>query len=223
MTNGTCPSIAADETGSATVTVNARPTGALSGTQAICNGSSATLSLAVTGSGTISGTLSDGTTFSGTAPTINVNVSPTSNTTYTIATLTNGTCSSIAADKTGSAIVTVNQPVVITADPGPITQTVCAGSTVNYTVSATGSGLTFQWLKNGSPISNGGNISGATSANLQIAGATLSDNGGYSVTVSGSSPCTSATSAAATLIVNQTIIFTGQPATPTTICQGQTI
>src|ERR1019366_6949030 len=76
------------------VTVNAKPTGALSGTATICNGSSTNLSLAVTGSGTITGTLSDGTAFSGTAPTITVSVSPSSTTTYTIATLTNGTCAS---------------------------------------------------------------------------------------------------------------------------------
>ncbi len=110
LTNGSCASIAADKTGSATVTVNARPTAAISGTQTICSGSSATLSLAVTGSGTISGTLSNGSNFSGTTPTITVSVSPISTTTYTVASLTNGSCTSIAADRTGSAVVTVTTP-----------------------------------------------------------------------------------------------------------------
>ena len=62
--------------GSVTVTVNALPTGVISGTTAICNSNSATLTLTVTGSGTISGTLSDGSTFSGTAPTITKVVTP---------------------------------------------------------------------------------------------------------------------------------------------------
>src|SRR5207253_5226682 len=99
LTNGTCASIAADKTGSATVTVNPRPTGVISGSTAICNGGSTNVTLTVTGTGTISGTLSDGTAFSGTAPTITVSVSPSVNTTYSISTSTNGTCASIAADK----------------------------------------------------------------------------------------------------------------------------
>ncbi|RYF73486.1 MAG: hypothetical protein EOO39_10340, partial [Cytophagaceae bacterium] len=70
------------------VTVNNRPTASITGTTTICSGSSATLVLTVTGSGTISGTLSNGQAFSGTAPTINIVVSPTANTTYTVASLT---------------------------------------------------------------------------------------------------------------------------------------
>jgi hypothetical protein len=51
--------------------------------------------------------LSDGTSFSGTAPTITVVVTPLSTTTYTIATLSDANCASISADLTGSAVVTV--------------------------------------------------------------------------------------------------------------------
>ncbi|KAA9034499.1 hypothetical protein FW778_21930, partial [Ginsengibacter hankyongi] len=93
-----------------TAIVNAQParaTGSLSGSASICSGSSASLNIAVTGAGTISGTLSDGTAFSGTAPSITVNVSPSSTKTYTISSLTNGTCSSIASDKTGDPTITV--------------------------------------------------------------------------------------------------------------------
>jgi hypothetical protein len=89
------------------VTVNARPTGAISGTATICAGSAATLTLSVTGSGTISGLLSDGTAYSGTAPTITVAVSPSSNTSYTISTMNDANCSAQAAGLTGSASITV--------------------------------------------------------------------------------------------------------------------
>lgn len=89
------------------VTVNARPTGAISGTATICAGSAATLTLSVTGSGTISGLLSDGTAYSGTAPTITVVVSPSSNTSYTISMMNDANCSAQAAGLTGSANITV--------------------------------------------------------------------------------------------------------------------
>src|SRR4029079_15570248 len=39
---------------------------------------------------------------------------------------------------------------------------------VTLTVGCTGTGLTYQWRKNGVALQNGGNISGATSATLTI-------------------------------------------------------
>ncbi|QEC66767.1 T9SS type A sorting domain-containing protein [Panacibacter ginsenosidivorans] len=86
------------------VIVNPVPQASISGSATICNGQSVTLSINVTGSnGLISGTLSDGTPFNGTAPTVLVNVAPTVTTTYTISSLTNGSCA--AAGLTGSATV----------------------------------------------------------------------------------------------------------------------
>jgi hypothetical protein len=211
LTNGTCVAAAADKTGSATVTVNPRPTAILSGTQAICNGSAATLSLAVTGTGTISGTLSNGTAFSGTAPTITVNVSPSTTASYTIATLSNGSCPSIAADKSGSATVTVHQPVAITAQPAPL-QTVCSGFPVSFSVTATGTGLTYEWFKNG--ISTG-----ITSASFTISQAVVANAGTYTVVVRGTAPCANLTSANAVLNVNQDIDITSQPTAQVT-CEG---
>ena len=148
LTNGTCASIAADKTGSAIVTVSARPTGALSGTATICNGGSTNLTITATGTGTISGTLSSGTAFSGTAPTITVSVSPSSTTVYTISTLTNGSCVSIAGDKTGSATVTVNpapsatisytgSPYCSGAGTATVTRTGTAGGTYTSTAGLT--------------------------------------------------------------------------------------
>jgi hypothetical protein len=215
LTNGTCSSIAADKTGSATVTVNPRPTGVISGTTAICNGGTASLSLAVTGTGTISGTLSDGTAFSGTAPTITINVSPTATTTYTINTLTNGTCSSIAADKTGSATITVNNPVSITTQP-TASQAVCLSFPASLSVAANGTGLTYQWYLGTTPIA------GATSSTYNIAKAQASDAGTYTVLVTGAGNiCTAQTSDAAALVVNQTITATVAPSTQTA-CEGTT-
>src|SRR6185436_3099434 len=93
----------------ATVNTLARPTGSLSGTTALCNGQSTTLTVTVTGLGGINGTINPGSIpFSGTAPTITVNVSPTSTTTYSINTMSDANCTSTAGDLTGSAVITVN-------------------------------------------------------------------------------------------------------------------
>ena len=119
----------------ATITVNARPTGAISGTTPICVGGTAALTLSVTGTGTISGTIAPGNIpFNGTAPTITVNVSPAANTTYTIATLSDANCTANASDKTGSAVITVNSPTPIT-NIAATPSTICLGSSSNLTAS----------------------------------------------------------------------------------------
>lgn len=68
------------------------------------------------------------------------------------------------------------------------TTSYCLGETINLTASFTlnpGETITgYQWKKNGVNLSDGGNISGATSANLQIANVVSSDYDNYSVEVS---------------------------------------
>lgn len=91
-------------------------------------------------------------------------------------------------------------PVNITSSPTSVSTN--EGATVEFTVVAAGSPpLSFQWLKGGSPIANGGNISGATTAQLTIAGALSTDAGSYSCRVSNPVPSTQ-TSAAATLTIS---------------------
>jgi len=67
----------------------------------------------------------------------------------------------------------------------PVSQTVLAGSTVTFTVSAVGDlPFYYQWMKNGTNLVDGGNISGSTTSMLTISGATAADDGAYSVLVS---------------------------------------
>ncbi|UAY51277.1 hypothetical protein [Ferruginibacter albus] len=96
------------DSASTVVSLNATPTATISGTASICNGSNATITLTVTGTGTIDGTLNNGDAFSGTAPTITVVESPSANTTYTIATMSDSTCTSKTSDLKDSAVITVN-------------------------------------------------------------------------------------------------------------------
>jgi hypothetical protein len=73
-------------------------------------------------------------------------------------------------------------PPVITQDPS--SQSVAQGQIAQFTVTASGSNLVYQWFKSGKALINGGRISGATTATLKITGAQLSDGSSYSVKVS---------------------------------------
>ena len=90
-------------------------------------------------------------------------------------------------------------PPLITSQPA--SDTVATGSTAVFSVSATGANA-YQWRLNGSPLSNGGSVVGATSPTLVISGAGFANAGSYTCTVSNSNG--SATSSAASLSVSST-------------------
>lgn len=118
------------------------------------------------------------------------------------------------------AILNVNSAPAITTQPA--TTVTCPGNTASFSVVASGAGLTYQWLLNGSPISNGLVYSGVTTPTLGIAGATLGMNGNqYSCTVSGTC-LPNATSAAATLNVS-VFTATATVAGPTSFCSGGSV
>ena len=105
------------------------------------------------------------------------------------------------------ATLTVLFPPAIENEPA--SQTVAVGATTNFSVLASGTEpLTYQWRKDGTNLSNGGNISGATTATLQVAGAGTNHIGGYGVLVS--NPYGMATSAVATLSLFP-LAITNQP------------
>ena len=101
----------------------------------------------------------------------------------------------------------------------PANQTVIAGETATFSVTATGSSLGYQWQKDAAPIA------GATAASYTTAATSISDNGSqFSVVVS--SPRGNVTSASATLTVNPAtdvltyhndLARTGQNLTETTL------
>jgi pectin methylesterase-like acyl-CoA thioesterase len=68
----------------------------------------------------------------------------------------------------------------ITTQPQPLSQTVSVGANVQYSVGASGSALSYQWLKDGNPIPS--NASAAT-ANLQLNNVQTTDSGVYTVNV----------------------------------------
>jgi hypothetical protein len=139
LTDANCAAQAGDRTGSAVVTVNVRPTSAVSGTANICNGSSATISAALTGTGPWNVSWSDGSNQNAVATSpATRSVSPSTNTTYTVTALSDANCTAKSGDLTGSAVVTVDVCLA------PVTITAISGTTISYTG---GAGSKFILLK----------------------------------------------------------------------------
>ncbi|MGA2786593.1 MAG: MBG domain-containing protein, partial [Verrucomicrobiota bacterium] len=93
---------------------------------------------------------------------------------------------------TNTATLTVNVPVTVTA--WPVNQTVIVGGNVTFSVTATGTGLSYQWLFNGSVI--------GTSSSLTLNNVITGQAGIYTVIVNGT--VGSATNSA-TLTVNKAV------------------
>jgi hypothetical protein len=74
-------------------------------------------------------------------------------------------------------------PLAITGQPTHTS--VLAGQSASLSVTATGVDLTYQWRRDGVALVNGGRISGAQLATLQISPAIASDFGVYDVSVTG--------------------------------------
>src|SRR5262249_42283503 len=72
-----------------------------------------------------------------------------------------------------SLIIQIDHPPAITGQPA--IQIVCANGSATFTVTASGTNNTYQWFRGATMLTNGGNISGATSATLTINPATATD------------------------------------------------
>ncbi|MBN2728058.1 MAG: immunoglobulin domain-containing protein [Bacteroidales bacterium] len=86
-------------------------------------------------------------------------------------------------DASNNAALTVNSSTSITTQPVSLNANI--GDNVSFSVVALGTSLTYQWQKDGSPLSNGGNITGATSSTLNISNVQVADYGSYTCVVSG--------------------------------------
>jgi trimeric autotransporter adhesin len=124
---------------------------------------------------------------------------------YTIA--ASGGCNAV----TSTTSIIIRQPAAITTQP--VAGAVCTGNSISFNVVASGTGLTYQWMKNGL------DISGATAATYTISSADLADAGSYSVKVSNA--CASEVSKSVPLTVTQSITISTQP-TAQTLCTGGT-
>ena len=191
----------------ATLTVNVPPSITTQPvSQTVTAGQSATFTVTATSSGTLTyqwkknGTaISGATAASYTTP---ATVAGDNGATFTVTVTGNsGNVTSSAA------ILTVNAPPSITAQPA--SQTVTVGQTATFKVAATGTGtLTYQWKKGGTAIS------GATASTYTTPTTVAGDNGSsFTVTITNS--VGNVTSNAATLTVNVPPSITTQPVSHT--------
>ncbi|HRO42324.1 MAG TPA: T9SS type A sorting domain-containing protein, partial [Flavipsychrobacter sp.] len=121
----------------------------------------------------------------------------TQNTWYKRVVNTGGACPS---DTSVAIQITVNTGAIITAQPAP-TVAVCSTNTIMLNVAAT-NGLGYQWYNGTTLLSNSGNVSGATSANLRVTNAATTDAGNYTVVVTSAVGCDNDTSNNSTVTVN---------------------
>ncbi|HWH68203.1 MAG TPA: choice-of-anchor tandem repeat GloVer-containing protein, partial [Candidatus Sulfotelmatobacter sp.] len=110
----------------------------------------------------------------------------------------------------------------------PASQTVPVGSTVTFSVAATGSApFTYRWRVNGSNLVNDLNISGAATPTLTLRSVSLTNAGNYSVVINNAAGQTNSATAVLTVIGKPgvTILSPAQKAltlTPVVAVAGQT-
>lgn len=189
------------------VTITSQPIAS----QTFCTGETATFSVVASGAGLtyqwykgITALIDNASISGATTDTLTLSTLSTGDASNNYYCLVSGTspCSAIASSY---SILNINQSAIINSQP-IATQTVCENSSVSLTVSATGVNLSYQWFKGGLPLSNGGNISGATTATLTI-NPVLTSNAAsdyYCVISNGCNPNTSSNNSS--IVVNATTI-----------------
>ncbi|WP_162126332.1 beta strand repeat-containing protein [Flavobacterium phycosphaerae] len=159
------------------------------GVQSFCAGDTASLAVSATGDGITyqwykgaTMLVDNGTVSGATSATLTLSPLSVSDSAANYYCLVTGTspCNAVSSN---FGTINVNQGVSITAQP-QISQTVCESSSASFSVSASGGNLSYQWYKGASPVTNGGTISGATTATLTIASTTTTNSGSYYCLVS---------------------------------------
>jgi len=204
VVSGTCGNAV---TNSAILTVNQNVVVATPpANKTVCPGSSASFSVSASGTGLVYQWYKGTTMLAGqTTSTLSLSaVSATDAGTYTV--VVSGTCGNAV---TNSAILTVNQNVVVATPPA--NKTVCPGSSASFSVSASGTGLVYQWYK-GTTM-----LTGQTTSTLSLSAVSATDAGTYSVVVSGT--CGDAVTNSAILTVNENVVVATPPANQT-VCPG---
>ena len=200
---GVCSAVSSTRT----ITIYEAPTVDAGPNDTICQGNSVSLA------GSISGGVSTGSwvggagTFSPNRNTLNATYTPSG---AEIAagtvklTLTSSDPSGPCGPVSDTTRITIYKAVVITSQP--LNTGACVGDVVDFTVAASGTGLSYQWYKNSVLIP------GETASTLHFSPVSLTDDASYYVIVSGTSPCSPVQSSTVTLNVDAAITITTQPA-----------
>ena len=97
----------------------------------------------------------------------------------------------------------------------PVSQTVGAGDTVAFNVTATGAApLSYRWMQNQAPLGNGGDVSGALTATLTLTSVTQTNAGNCTVII------TNAGGSVTSSIASLTVVMRPNMALPTRLPDG---
>lgn len=121
---------------------------------------------------------------------------------------------------TDNLTLTITEEIIITTQPA--NTAVCITYPTSLSVVAMGDISGYQWYKDGVPVVNTANISGANSPVLSFNAATLPDGGNYYVVMTSAGECGDITSNTVVLHIDQSIIVTEQPASATR-CVGESV
>jgi len=133
-------------------------------------------------------------------------------------TITEDTCSA-----TPSTNVTVTGPV-ITAQPQDVTLCLPPNATATFSVTATGSGLTYQWQRNsGSGWNNETTLCSGTTSTCSFTETGTHGGNQFRVIITGSSCSVTSNAATLTLSCNPDLQFTTDSGTPNPVYAGQNI
>lgn len=127
-----------------------------------------------------------------------------------------------AGDAVSQQAFTIVVETLPTVTSPPLSQQVAVGTTATFTVAATGTQpLSYQWLRNGAALSDGGRITGSATAQLSLANAQLSDTAQYAVIVLNTAGSVRSPAAQLTVAGTQAPVIT-QPPQPQSVAQGTT-
>jgi len=201
------------------IAINTQPSAVV-----LCEGSNATFSVAAVGTGStyqwqVSATGCAGTFTNiagATTNTLAINNTTSSQNGYGYRVVVTGTCSTVTSS---CVTLTVNTAIVVTSQPASTSACLPTQTTASFSVAVTGTAPTYQWQQSTNAGTTWTNITGETTATLNLTGLTASMTGNqYRVVLNGT--CTSnLNSSAATLTVNTLVNITSQPVN-TSICAG---
>ncbi|MBL7717278.1 MAG: hypothetical protein JNL72_00475, partial [Flavipsychrobacter sp.] len=129
--------------------------------------------------------------------------------------------SACASATSNASNVNVNTAIGVIGVP-PTNISMCSGGPVNIDVVANGA-AGYQWYRNGQPLNNGGDVTGATSANLVVNNADATDAGTYHVVVLANPGCNNAVVPSTLVQINNTPTIISQPQPVQQVCEGTTL
>ncbi len=183
-----------------------------------CEGSTATFSVVANGAGLSYQWKENGKDIAGANSSsfkINAVASSQDNNLYSVS--ISGTCAPSVVSN--AALLTVKTlPKILTH---PLDNTTCTGGSVNLSIAATGTGISYQWQENGVNINDGGLYSGTQNDTLTLTGVNSAQNNKKYTAIISNGCTPNALSNPATLTVGTNVISSiSITASDTVVCKG---